>query len=102
MTMRTIEQTIKFDSGLPIGTTPVTIQRRDGSRYDAVIEISPRGVVRIMPKPGPGDMYTSWHRVRGDRVSPEGAPIVWGARDPELMRRFDNPTTLVVIPRVGA
>lgn len=100
--MRTIEQLIKFDSGLPIGRTPVTIQRRDGSRYNAMVEITSRGVVRILPKPGPGDMYTSWHRVKGDSVRAEGAPIVWAVRDQELLRQFDNPTTVVVIPPLAA
>lgn len=100
--MRTIEQIIKFHSGLPIGRTPVTIQRRDGSQYDALVDISPRGIVRILPKPGPGDMYTGWHRVKGDTTKPDGGVIVWGARDPELMHRFDNPKTVVVLPPLAA
>lgn len=100
--LRTIEQLLKFDSGLAIGTTPVTIERRDGSRYDALVDITARGVVRILRKPEAGDMYSSWHRVKGDTVVAEGAPIVWGVRDHELLQRFCNPVKVIVIPKVGA
>lgn len=91
---RTIEQTIKFDCGLKVGITPVTVQRRDGSRYDALVEITLRGVVRLIPKPGPEDMYTGWYRVKGNTWKPDS-----GARNPEWLRQFDNPVTLVVMPQ---
>lgn len=97
----TIEHLLKFGSGLAIGRTPVTIQRRDGSQYSAVVEISIRGVVRLIRKPDQGDMYTSWHRITGDSVKAEGAPIVWGVRDPDLLKMFDNPVKVIIIPGAG-
>lgn len=96
---RTIEQIIKFDSGLNVGITPVTIQRRDGSRYDALVEITLRGVVRLIPKPEPEDMYTGWYRVKGSTWKPVSGVVVWGARNPEWLRKFDNPVTVVVLPQ---
>ena len=96
---RTIEQTIKFDCGLKVGITPVTVQRRDGSRYDALVEITLRGVVRLMPKPGPEDMYTDWYRFKGNTWKLDSSVVVWGARNPEWLRQFDSPVALVVIPQ---
>lgn len=97
--MRTLEQMIKFDSGLTLGTHPVTIRRRDGSEYAALVDITVRGTVRILPKPGKGDMYTSWHKLKGDTCTQDGGTIVWGARDPELLRLFDNPVTTISFAR---
>lgn len=99
---RTIEQIIKFDCGPKIGTTPVTIQRRDGSQYSALVQIGPRGSVHVIRKPEPEDMYTGWYRVKGDTITAGGGVVVWGARNPEMLRQFDNPVTLVVIPPLGA
>lgn len=100
--MRTIEQIIKFDSGLSIGTSPVTIQRRDGSQYGALVQISQRGVVHVIAKPRDDQMYTGWHRVTGDYFQPSGGVVVWGARDPEWIKKFDNPLAVVVIPSLAA
>jgi len=94
MQKRTIEQIIKFDSGLPIGLSAVTVVRRDGSEYVACVEISPRGIVHIVAKPTDSDMYTSWHRVKGDAVT-AGKVVVWGARDAGHMSIFENPTARV-------
>lgn len=97
MTKRTIEQQIKFDSGLSIGQHCVTVVRRDGSGYTALIDISPRGVVKLIQKPRDDQMYTSWHRIKGDEVTQTGATIVWGARNPEMLAAFDKPTAVVRI-----
>lgn len=95
---RTIEEIIKFDSGLSIGVHPVTIARRDGSEYSALVEVKARGAVYLMRKPDEGDMYTSWHRITGNDATPKGGVIVWGARDPELLKRFDNPVATIRFP----
>lgn len=95
---RTIEQIIKFDSGLSVGMHPVTIVRRDGSEYPALVEIKTRGAVYLIRKPAESDMYTSWHRVTGDAAVPSRGTIVWGARDPALLKRFDNPVATIRFP----
>ena len=97
MTKHTLEQQIKFDSGLSIGQHCVTVYRRDGSCYVALVDISSRGVVKLIQKPRDDQMYTSWHRVKGDAVEQTGATIVWGARNPEMLALFDNPTGIVQI-----
>lgn len=95
---RTLEQIIKFDSGLSVGRSPVTIQRRDGSMYSVIVEISTKGSVYILPKPERSDMYTGWYRVKGDEVKLHGGVIVWGARDPELLKKFNDPVTTISFP----
>lgn len=51
----------------------------------------------MLAKPREGDMYSSWQRVRGDGLEhlPKISVIVWGARDPELMKLFDVPVARV-------
>lgn len=95
VTGRTVEQLIKFDSGLSIGRTAVQIIRRDGSTYCACVEIGDRGAVYVIPKPAESDMYTSWYRVRGDTLRPHGTPVVWGARTPAVMGMFNNPSATI-------
>lgn len=93
---RTLEQKIKFDSGLMVGKTPVTIERKDGSRYTALVEISSRGTVHLIQKPEEGDMYTSWYRIKGNSADIKpGGVVVWAARNPEFLKEFDNPETLI-------
>lgn len=92
--MRTLQEFLKFDCGLKIGRTPVTMERRDGSRYPALIEIGPRGSVHLLPAPTESDMYTSWRKITGDTMKVERT-IVWGARDPTLMREFENPQAVI-------
>lgn len=91
---RTIEQILKYDNGLTIGQTCVTIERRDGSQYIALVEIGKRGKVSIIKKPDAEDMYSSWYTVKGNETK-VGTVIVWGARDPELMSLFDNPVKTI-------
>lgn len=95
---RTIEQIIKFDSGLGVGVHPVTIARRDGSEYPALVEIKARGKIYLIRKPTESDMYTSWYLIRGDLAVPTLSTIVWGARDPALLQRFDNPVATIRFP----
>lgn len=97
--MQTIENLIKFESGLKIGRSPVIIQRRDGSTYSAIVEITNRGSVYLLPKPAPDEMYTGWYRVKGDDVKLHGGVIVWGARDPDLIKNFNNPVATVSLMR---
>lgn len=96
---RTWEETIKFDSGLAIGTHCVVLETNGGHRRNVLVEITNRGAVYLLPEPSKDQMYSSWSRVRGDRQEDAGkgrnGVIVWGARDPELLKRFANPTTTV-------
>ncbi len=95
--MRTLEQRLKFDHGLPIGQSLIELVHPLGTRR-ALCEISPRGVVRVLAEPQPDAMYSSWWRVKGDTTSSrECAVIVWGARDPELRQRFQG-TPAAVVP----
>lgn len=100
MKKRTLEQFIKFDCNLPIGRNAVSVVRRDGSTYPACVEITARGSVYIIRRPTDSDIYNSWHRVKGDKLTPGGTPIVWGARNPDLLKMFDNPITFVDLRRV--
>lgn len=86
----TLEQRIKFDHGLTIGTHLVNFTVGERSRL-AMVRISPRGLVHYLAKPLPGDMYSGWNRIRGDKcVMADAGVIVWGARQPELMQMFDG------------
>jgi len=90
MQTRTLEQRIKFDSGLNIGTHLVRFTLGERSRL-ALARIGARGAVSYLTKPEPGDMYTTWTDVKGDTSqSGKGAVIVWGARNPEYLRAFDG------------
>lgn len=95
--MSTIEQQIKFKSGLSIGISHVNIIRRDGSKYEALVEITNRGKVSVLPKPTSSDMYTSWYRVKGDDLKIVNT-IVWMARDKGAMDVFSGVIAEVVIP----
>lgn len=86
--MRTLEERLKFDSGLPVGRSLVCFKLK-GRERKALVGISPRGVVRCLTEPNAGDMYSTWWRVKGDKSIADGAVIVWGARDPEMRRMFD-------------
>lgn len=87
---RTLEERIKFDHGLSIGRSLVCFTLGERSRI-AVVEINENGRVFYLVKPDEVDMYSQWKRVRGDMTREgEGAVIVWGARDHELMRMFDG------------
>ena len=65
---RTWEQAIKFDSGLTVGRHLCAIQDENGNTRKVLIDISPRGVVHILPEPTERDMYLSWSRVVGDSM----------------------------------
>lgn len=96
--MRTWEEIIKFDSGLTIGVHCVTLQLNYTTRV-ALVEITNRGNVYLLAKPNDGDMYSSWSLLEGDKQGPAGKGrngiIVWGARNPECLARFDNPTAVI-------
>lgn len=89
MNSRTLEQQIKFDSNLSVGVQHVEITRRDGSTYEAVVEISSRGKVMILPKPNDSDMYTSWYQVKGNELKILNT-VVWMSRDLEAMKIFSG------------
>lgn len=87
--MRTLEQRIKFDHGLPIGQSLVKFTHGGAERL-ALVEISERGQVWYFTKPRPGDMYSPWTRVRGDNsLSGSGPVVVWAEKDAKFMARFD-------------
>lgn len=88
MTARTIEHTLKFDSGLVIGDNLVEFTKGNRSRR-AIIRIGARGAVYGMMQPAEGDMYCAFDRIKGDKwASMPGAIKLWGARDPEFMKQF--------------
>jgi len=64
----------------------------------ALVEITERGHVYLLAEPQAGDMYSSWSRVDENalKTPPKDrrSLIVWGARDPEVMKRFDNPVAV--------
>ncbi|WP_105821351.1 hypothetical protein [Burkholderia gladioli] len=97
MMMRTWEEAIKFDSGLAIGRHCIELENARGERRTVLVEIKPRGKVLMLAKPREGDMYSSWQRVKGDALEhlPKVSVIVWGARDPELMKLFYAPVAHV-------
>lgn len=97
MATRTLEHRLKFDHGLTVGADHlVQFTLGDKSRL-ALVNISARGVVRMLIQPTPGDMYSSWARVTADTTKSEGRILLWAARDmPELMARFDNASAAVV------
>jgi len=85
---RTLEQRLKFDLGLPIGVSCVRLVKGHRTRL-ALIEISNRGVVQILPQPEAGDMYTSWAKVQDDALAWEtGKTIVWAARSEEFRKQY--------------
>jgi hypothetical protein len=86
---RTLEERIKFDHGLKIGTHLANFTVGEHSRR-AMVRVSPRGLVHYLAKPNPGDMYSAWDRLRGDKSIPDGGVIVWGARNPEIMQMFEG------------
>jgi hypothetical protein len=84
---RTLEERLKFDSGLAIGRHPVRLTHQ-GREVKALAEIGKRGAVSLLVEPQPEDMYSCWRRVRGDITTADGAVIVWGARDPAVRALF--------------
>lgn len=96
--MRTWEETLKFDSGLTIGVHCVTLKTKQGERV-CLVEITSRGKVYVLAKPNEGDMYSSWSKIEGNSQLDAGKGrngiIVWGARNPECMARFDNPSKTI-------
>ena len=87
---RTLEQRIKFDNGLTINTKHLVNFTHEGRERRALIEISPRGIVRCLTQPQPEDMYSSWWKVKGDITKSDGGVIVWGSRDAELQELFSG------------
>ena len=51
---RTFEEKVKFDSGLPIGVSLVKLVKGQAERL-ALVEITDRGKVYLIAKPGDGD-----------------------------------------------
>jgi hypothetical protein len=93
--MATLEARLR---ALGSGRRLVTITHK-GAQRRALVETSPRGIVRMLFQPQPGDMYSSWSRIDGDEYSrgrSEGV-IVWGARDPAIMEPF-NAEPAAVLP----
>lgn len=89
MEPRTLEQRLKFDSGLTVGRHLVRLTHA-GRAIKVLVEIGKRGAVSLLVEPQPEDMYSCWRRVRGDITTAEGGVIVWGARDPAVRAMFDG------------
>ena len=88
---RTLEQILKFDSGLKIGRTIVNASA-NGMTIRGIVDISPRGIVRLLVKPDEGTMYSSWKRVKGNEqiFDKSSDVIVWGVHVPEVMEMFEG------------
>lgn len=87
---RTIEDRIKFDSGLTVGVHLVEFKGCTSYRK-VLIEITSRGVVNGLAEPREDDMYAAWDRIKGDKwCSRPGTVAVWPARNPEFMARFSG------------
>lgn len=94
-TTRTLEERLKFDSGLSVGTHLVLFTH-EGKERKALVEITVRGKVRVLTEPGRGDMYSSWCTVKGDKTVSDGGTIVWAARNPEMMEPFKGEVVATV------
>lgn len=96
MTARTIEQILKFDSGLLIGDNLVEFTKGERTRR-AIIRIGARGAVYGMMAPAEGDMYSAFDRIKADKwVGTPGAIKLWGAKDPEFMKQFAGAPRAVI------
>ena len=87
---RTFEEKLMFDSGLPVGVSLVKLVKGQAERL-ALVEITNRGKVYLIAKPGDGDMYSCWDAVQGNKlVGIKGGVVVWGSRDAKYMKQFDG------------
>lgn len=88
MTVRTLEERLKFDYGLKVGISLVEFKRGSSIRK-CLIEITPRGIVNGLAEPREGDMYAAWDRIKGSVwASKPGFVTTWPAKNPEFMARF--------------
>lgn len=88
---RTLEQRIKFDSSLSIGTHLLTFTHNGNAKL-ALVEIGPRGRVWAFTEPSEGDMYASWYEIKGDSTfAGKGRLVTWPQKNPELMSAFNGP-----------
>lgn len=86
-----------FKENLATGTHCITMRLGDRERV-ALVEITARGTVYMLVKPRSEDMYASWMRVVDNEQQYKKKKvdvILWGARDPELMKLFDNPVKTI-------
>jgi len=67
-----------------------------GRTRRALLDVRPRGKVRILIKPEVHDMYTSWREVEGNALGRVYNVIVWAARDPALMDVFNREPVAVL------
>jgi len=95
--VRTLEQRLKFDHGLPVGISLIAFTHV-GNLKKALVEIGPRGKVWAFTEPEVGDMYASWFEVKGDKtISGKGRLLTWPAKDVDFMAQFVG-TPLATIP----
>lgn len=88
--MRTVEQRLIFDCGLCVNAVSLVRFTMNDKVRDALVEVK-RKKVYVLVKPNEGDMYSSWYQMNGNNFAGiRGNVIVWGARDPELMKMFDG------------
>lgn len=73
MSIRTLEQRLKFDFGLTIGDHLVVLQSPFDS-HKAIVGIGPKGGVYLTPAPTPQDGWVKRYRVRGDSLDSKGQP----------------------------
>lgn len=86
---RTLEQRLKFDHGLTINRTHLVELTLHGvHKRLAVVTISARGIVKLLPKPREDQMYSSWERVKGNDLESVGGVFVWPTRNIEHMAMF--------------
>lgn len=102
---RSLEERLKFDLGLQVGSQLELFTFR-GQERRVLVDIGSRGVVRSLMEPHAGEMHTSWFRITGDRMVSQGGTVVWAARRPKMLEVFaGKPVASVCLeetPREGA
>jgi hypothetical protein len=87
METRTLEQRLKFDAGLTVGTHLVQFVLGEAT-VNALVYISPRGVVKFLEEKRGEPLYSCWQRVKGDNCRND-AVHVW-AIEGENVREIEE------------
>lgn len=90
-----------FYEQLGNGEHLVTVARRDGSQYLALVNIKSKSNVCLTKKPEQNDMYTATYKVDDDRIERVVSTFVYAFKNnPELMCKFEGvPVKLIAFPQ---
>lgn len=83
-----------FISELGNGFHSIEIERKDGNKYPALVEIKGKKV-KVLQMPTEYDMYSSWTIVKGDQQHSDGKVMVWAYKNQEIMQLFTAPTKVI-------